>query len=299
MAIGAGSPAAGMFHLSTHAYFKSLLFLTAGAFIHRFHTNDIWEIAEKGGKKEILSISVLCLGLFSLCGIFPFSGFFSKDMILEIIKEKSFLFYSVAIFVSFLTVYYSFRLLFVITLSKINPKYDHEAHLESFGLRLCKALPLVSLALISLVVGALGTPLFNHKILSWLGVTEGPADAGLLLTTTLLIVAGVSIAFFQFRNPKKAQAALESDKNFVKTILDRKFFIDDAYEFMVKKIGLGVAKILDWFDRTVINGFMVNGTSYNVRHLGRFASKLQSGLLQDYISLAVGVGILVVFLVIK
>ena len=64
MSVGAGSAVAGMFHLSTHAYFKSLLFLTSGAFIHQFHTNDIWEIGQRGGKKDRLAVAVLCLGLF-------------------------------------------------------------------------------------------------------------------------------------------------------------------------------------------------------------------------------------------
>ena len=166
MAIGAGSSVAGMFHLSTHAFFKSLLFLTAGSFIHHFHSNDIWEIGQAGGKKHTLAVAVLIFGLASLCGIPPFSGFFSKDMILETLKERSLFFYGVAVFVSLLTVYYSCRLLFVILFSKISHKKQDEhapasptgGHEPSFVLKISEALPLISLAAISLVMGYLGSP---------------------------------------------------------------------------------------------------------------------------------------------
>ncbi len=302
MAVGAGSAVSGMFHLSTHAYFKSLLFLTAGAFIHRFHTNDIWEIGKKGGKKDILSVAVLCLGLFSLCGIPPFAGFFSKDMILEALKEKSLFFYGVALFVSFLTVYYSFRFLFVILRSK--PAHDprstiHDQHHETILLRICRAVPLISLALISLYVGALGTPLFGHKILHWLGGHEASTDLGLILTTGILIAAGVALAFFRFRDPEAALDRLDKNKDFLQTLLEKKFYVDDLYEFLVKQLGLRLAALLDWFDRTFINGLMVNQTSFSVMRLGRLVSKIQTGLLQDYISWAVAGGVLVLFYLTK
>ena len=299
MAIGAGSPVAGMFHLSTHAYFKSLLFLTAGAFIHRFHTNDIYEIAKGGGKKEKLAMAALCVGLFSLCGIFPFAGFFSKDLILETLKERSLFFYGVAVFVSFLTVYYSFRLLFIILFSKIgHNSHDSHPHKESAVLQLCKALPLLSLAGISLFVGALGTPLFGHKILHWLGGHDSELNIELLLTTTILILSGVAVAYFQFRNPE-AQKKLLGPKNPLRLVLENKFYIDDAYEFVVKQIGLRLAAVLDWFDRTFINGILVNGTSYRILDLGKTLAKLQNGLVQDYLSLAVATGVLIAFILIN
>ncbi len=302
MGIGAGSSIAGMFHLSTHAYFKSLLFLTAGAFIHRYHTNDIWEIGQRGGKKDLLAMVFLWVGLLSLCGLPPFAGFFSKDMILETLKERGLFFYSVAILVSFLTVYYSFRMLFVILLSKIK-EAPHDAHHQSAAghavLVACRALPLIGLAAISAYVGALGTPFTGHKMLHWLGGHVLPLNRELLITTLVLIISGAIVAFIQFRDPEKALAQLEAADNPLKTTLERKFFIDDAYAFVVKKIGLGLAWIMNWFDRNVINGFMVNGTSYNILHLGRLVSKVQNGLLQDYMSLAIGAGVVIIFYLIN
>jgi len=301
MAIGAGSPTAGIFHLSTHAYFKALLFLTAGAFIHKFHTNDIWEIGRKGGKKDLLAVVFLIIGLVSLCGVPPFAGFFSKDMILETLKEKNSFFYWVAVFVSFLTVYYSTRLFLVVFLSKITQPRHAEglAHHDSFALKFCRAVPLISLASISLFVGFLSTPFFHHKILHWLGGHEAPLNPELLATTAILILAGGGLAFLQFKNPEEAETKLENDKGPLKILLDRKFFIDDFYAFLTKKVALSLAAILNWFDRTVINGLMVNQTSFSVMRLGRVASLLQNGRLQDYLSMALGVGVVIIFYLIN
>lgn len=294
MAVGAGSSAAGMFHLSTHAFFKSLLFLTAGSFIHHTHSNDIWKIGQAGGKRHTLAVGALILGLASLCGIPPFSGFFSKDMILEVLKERSLFFYGVAVFVSLLTVYYSCRLLFVILFSKIEPE-KHDAHEPSLTLKISEALPLISLAGISLVIGSLGSPM-NSALLRWLDYREiVHLNIELLITTAVLIAVGGSIAFFYFNNPAKALEKLNLKKGFLTTLLESKFFVDDAYQFIGEKVGLGIAGLLNWFDRTVINGLMVNQTSFSVMRLGRLVSKLQDGQLQDYISVAMGVGVIIVF----
>ncbi len=298
MSMGAGSSVAGMFHLSTHAFFKSLLFLSAGAFIHHFHSNDIWEIGKKGGKKDILTMGVLCIGLLSLSGIFPFAGFFSKDMILETLKERGAVFYCTALFVSFLTAYYSFRLLFVILFSRSEAPGGHDLHnerKETFVMSLCRVLPLISLAGISLWVGSLGTPVGHFKILHWLGGHETHFDKQIFMTTTGLITAALLIAFFQFRNPATAEEKLQTSKNLVKFVLERNFFMDDILGFIVKRVGLVFAKMLNWFDRTIINEMMVNQSSFSVMRLGRVASKLQNGLLQNYLLWAVGAGVLIIF----
>ncbi len=308
MAIGAGSHVAGMFHLSTHAFFKSLLFLTAGAFIHRYHTNDIWEIGRKGGKNDKLAFAMLLFGLASLSGLPPFAGFFSKDLILETLKERSLFFFGLAVFVSFLTVYYSCRMIFIILFSKTLPSHQTHAH-ASAASRWARALPLVCLAAISLVMGFLGSPLAagysvsGHRpagsapgILAWLGA-EHPAHFDLMLTaiTLALIAAGVALAYLQFKDPEAAEKRLAASKNPVSVLLERKFFVDDIYYFFTKRVGLVLAAVLDWFDRHVINEFLVNGTSYNILKLGRLTSRLQDGALQDYLSLALLAGALVIF----
>ena len=293
MAIGAGSAVAGMFHLATHAYFKSLLFLTAGAFIHRFHTNDIWEIGAAGGKRERLALAALGLGLFSLSGIFPFAGFFSKDMILEALHTHGGLFYYAALFVSFLTAYYSFRMLFVILRSKVHASV--EKHHASALLDLCRALPLVSLAVISVIVGLTGTSVFDFKLLRWLGGEETHLNLEILATTAVLIIGAAALAFWKFGDPAVAEKRLRENKSFLHNALERKLFIDDAYEFLVKKVGLGFAALLDRFDRAFINGVLVNGTSYFILNIGRWLSRVQSGLLQDYLAWVMTAGVAILF----
>ncbi|MGH7198045.1 MAG: NADH-quinone oxidoreductase subunit L [Candidatus Omnitrophota bacterium] len=306
MGIGAGSAVSGMFHLSTHAYFKALLFLTAGSFIHHYHTNDLWEIGKQGGKKLFLEMTVLCVGLFSLCGIFPFSGFFSKDMILETLKEKNLFFYGMALFVTFLTVYYSFRMLFILAFSKVHAPATgasagrHEgAQHESALLKFARSLPLIFLAGISLYIGALGTPFFHSAILHWLGGHDAHFDLSLIATTLVLIVSGAAIAYFQFRDPEAALVKLETGKGPLKTLLDNRFYIDHLYEFLVEQVSHRIARIFEWFDKNIINGLMVNQSAFSVMRLGRIASRLQNGLLQDYLSLGLGVGVVIMFWIIK
>ncbi len=303
MAIGAGSTPAGMFHLTTHAFFKSLLFLTSGAFIHHFHTNDIWEIGQRGGRHDKVALFSLLVGLFSLCGIFPFAGFFSKDLILETLRHHHLPYYFVALFVSFLTVYYSFRLLFIILFSKEKKSASHhgahdakEAHSPCISLEICRVLPLASLALISIVMGFLGSPWFGHALTDWLGGQKPHINMEILLTTTAIIISGASLAFFYFKNPETAETRLASGKGLIRMVLDRKFFIDDLYEFLTKKVGMGIAGALSLFDRRVIKDFMVNGTSFRILDLGKLGSKIQGGMLQDYLSWAIGAAILVIYL---
>jgi NADH-quinone oxidoreductase subunit L len=306
MGIGAGSAMAGMFHLTTHAFFKSLLFLTAGAFIHRFHTNDIWEIARGGGKRERLAMAALALGLFSLSGIFPFAGFFSKDMILEVLHERGLFFYYAGLFVSFLTAYYSFRLLFILTRTKPHGhdsaanasadghEHSHGAH-GSVLLDLAGSVPLVFLAVISVVAGLTGTSVFNFALIHWLGGHEPHLNMEILVTTTGLILAAAVIAFVKFKDPQLAEKRLVSAKSPLHKALENKLYIDDAYAFLVKRVGLGLAFLLDKFDRAFVNNVLVNGTSYFILDIGRWLSRLQSGLLQDYLAWALTAGVAILF----
>lgn len=293
MVVGGGSTVAAMFHLSTHACFKSLLFLTSGAFIHRFHTNDIWEIGKKGGKKDLLAVGALVIGLASLSGLPPFAGFFSKDLILEVLLEHNPLFFGIAVLVSLLTVYYSCRLLFVILFSKEashDHKHDHDAHghhAESPILSFCRAFPLIALALASLWVGYLGSP-FTDKLMHWLGGHQTHLDMKLVLITAALIAGGAAWAFVGFRDPEAAEKKLTAGGPLTK-LLQNKFYIDDAYAFVVKQVALKIADVLARFEVFFVKGVMVNGTAYRILDIGKLASKIQNGLLQDYLAIALGV----------
>ena len=89
MALAAGGYFAGVFHLTTHAGFKALLFLCSGIFIHEFHTNDMRIIGKQGGRKLKIPMVCMTIGALALSGVYPFSGFFSKEAILTVLARAA------------------------------------------------------------------------------------------------------------------------------------------------------------------------------------------------------------------
>jgi NADH-quinone oxidoreductase subunit L len=131
MALASGGYFAGVFHLTTHAGFKALLFLTSGIFIHEFHTNDMRIIGKQGGRRLKIPMVCMTIGALALAGVFPFSGFFSKEAILTVLAaQPSKIWYAAGLFGAVLTAYYSFRLIFHILLPKggIEEAHHHDEH---------------------------------------------------------------------------------------------------------------------------------------------------------------------------
>ena len=120
MALGAGSLFAGVFHLTTHAGFKALLFLCSGVFIHHCDTNDMFEIGRQGGRRLKTAVAALLVGAGALSGLPPLAGFFSKELILGHLLDSghpvAFLAAAVG---AYLTTYYSFRLIFIILFPRV------------------------------------------------------------------------------------------------------------------------------------------------------------------------------------
>ncbi|MDP3980402.1 MAG: NADH-quinone oxidoreductase subunit L, partial [Chlamydiota bacterium] len=133
MAIGLGGTTEGMYHLTTHAFFKALLFLGAGSIIHALHTQDIWEMGGLLKKMPVTCITFL-IGTLALCGIAPLSGFWSKDAILAIALEKNFALFSIALITAGFTAIYMGRLCFVAILGpELKANHAHEAPLSMKG----------------------------------------------------------------------------------------------------------------------------------------------------------------------
>ncbi len=125
MALAAGGYFAGVFHLTTHAGFKALLFLCSGIFIHEYHTNDFRVIGRQGGRKLAIPMVCMTIGALALSGIFPFSGFFSKEAILGVLAAHPNKIWLLAgLLGALMTAYYSFRLIFFM----LFPKGGIEAH---------------------------------------------------------------------------------------------------------------------------------------------------------------------------
>ena len=153
MAVGLSGPTAAMFHLTTHAFFKALLFLGAGSVIIALHhEQDIWKM---GGlrKKMPVTFWTFIIGTLALCGVPPFSGFYSKDSILaQALEQKNYPLFVLGVFVAGLTTFYMFRLFYVAFLGKDRTEAAYQAH-ESPPVM---TWPLIVLAVFAVIGGVIG-----------------------------------------------------------------------------------------------------------------------------------------------
>ena len=264
---------ASMFHLFTHAMFKALLFLGAGAVIHAVHTNDL---SGMGGLRKYLPVThitflVACL---AIAGIPPFSGFFSKDEILVAIKEKdNILFYFISL-VSGISAFYMFRLYFGIFWNK-ETAYEHAPHEAGMSMKI----PLILLAILSAVTGFIpfsefvtsdGIPFTSH--IHW----------DIAIPVTIVGALGVIIAFIFYKKESDlSDKAIASFGGFYRTVYE-KFYIDELYIFVTKKIIFNlVSSPIAWFDRNVVDGTM-NGVASVTNFVSEKIKRFQSGQLQQY-----------------
>jgi NADH-quinone oxidoreductase subunit L len=265
---------ASMFHLFTHAFFKALLFLGAGAVIHAVHSN---EMKDMGGLRKYLPIThiTFLIACLSIAGIPPFSGFFSKDEILVAAFEKDKIIFAILYFVAGLTAFYMFRLYYRIFWGENNKEYHHTPHESPLNM----TLPLIFLATLTCVVGFIpfsefvtsdGTPFETH--IEW----------SIASMSILVGVVGIVLATVMYRksNPKpdKVAAALSG----LYKASYHKFWFDEVWIFVTKKIIFdNISRPIAWFDRHVVDGFM-NGLSSATNYLSRKIKVVQSGEIQDY-----------------
>ncbi|MBO8167779.1 MAG: NADH-quinone oxidoreductase subunit L [Thermoanaerobacteraceae bacterium] len=278
MAIGVGSITAGMFHLTTHAFFKALLFLGAGSAIHAVHSNSIFDM---GGlyKKMKVTTWTFVIGALALAGIFPLAGFWSKDEILLVTKEAGFTgLYVIGSFVAFLTAFYMFRLIFIAFFGEKHS--DHHAH-ES---PLTMTVPLIILAVFSVFVGFIGAPFVEHGFASLI-YFEHPhhaePDYGLMITSTIIALAGIGLAWLLYG--KKAYDPEKLKQRFLPiwTLLYNKYYIDEVYQWFFDNVVMNIGAAFKWHDRKVIDG-IADGFSALVRATGARLRFVQTGNLQTY-----------------
>ena len=268
---------ASMFHLFTHAMFKALLFLGAGCIIHAVHSN---EMSAMGGLRRYMPVThatflVACL---AIAGIWPLSGFFSKDEILTACFAFSPAMGWLMTAVAGLTAFYMFRLYYNIFWGRENREL-HAAH-RPHEAPLTMTLPLVFLAAVTLVGGAIpfgkfvssdGMPYTIHIDWRVAGVSLCVAAAGIALATWM---------YLRERQPVADRLALRF-RGLHRAAYNR-FYIDDVYQFVTHKVIFRfVSTPIAWFDRHVVDGFMnllaraADGAAYAIRDM-------QSGSVQRY-----------------
>ena len=277
---------AGMFHLFTHAMFKALLFLCAGALIHAIGSNDYTAMHGLRKQMPITHVTFL-IGCLAIAGIIPFAGFFSKDEILTACFGHSMLAYVWMSVVAGLTAFYMFRLYYLIFWWKEHetPAGHHAPHDQPWTM----TLPLVILAAVSCVAGFVpfgnlvtwnGHPMFetssfmtNLENLNW-------SIASVSLVVALI---GIGIATVMYRKenplPDKMQRALPTLWRWC----HHRFYWDELYLFITHKIIFGcISKPIAWFDRQIVDGSM-NGLAFLTNKISYAIRGLQSGNIQMYV----------------
>ena len=277
MAVGCGGTEAAMFHLTTHAAFKALLFLGAGAVIYAcHHEQDIWNMGGLRHKLSKTSITFI-IGALALAGFPLLSGFFSKDAILmqAHLNQKPLFFIGVA--VAGLTAFYMMRCVLVAFFGKARTDQAKEAH-EVPGEML---LPLIILALFSVFLGAPQIGLAGY-----LGFEEDKASHhAALIWGTIAASVGMIGGYMVYRNadtdPLPAKLGVLS-----RWMRDR-FYFDELYAFLNHWTQETLSYASNWFDRWIIAGLGVKGTSGAIDVTGCLVRLFQSGNLQTYALLTV------------
>ena len=303
MTVGLNGPTPAMFHLTTHAFFKALLFLAAGSvIIGMHHEQDIWHM---GGLKKKMPVTfwTFTIGALALSGIPPFAGFYSKDSILaQCLEQKNYLLFAVAVFVAGLTAFYTFRLFFVVFFGK--EKSDHAKHAHESPLIITA--PLVILAIFATIGGFIGITnnygsqfATDHETLSLVQQFLEPLKTPVpMLIGIGVALAGIFLAFTLYKNadtdPLPAKLGALS-----RWMADR-FYFDELYEATVIRFHDLLAAITDFIDRWILEGAILGAIRGGTDLTGRALRLVQTGNLQTYAFLFVfGVAVLLYFVLVK
>jgi NADH-quinone oxidoreductase subunit L len=305
--LGAAGAAAAAYHLVTHAFFKSLLFLGAGVIIHSCHTQDMREM---GGLARRLpwTTATFTAGSLALAGIFPFSGFWSKDEILTVLLHgEHYVAFAAALGSAFVTAFYVARLWLRVFAGPAHADHAHEGHPTMLA-------PMVVLAALTAVVGFGGPALggFLGHAIPW-------PEASTAAVSTAAALGGLALGWWVYGRPGAGErtARLRASAGFAYTALANKLYFDAAYERLVVRPyhaltgataafdlrgidaavnGVGeawrrVSGIAAVVDLGVIDG-SVNALAAGARRVGGLLRRVQAGRVQAYQRYVVGAVVL-------
>ena len=303
LGVGVGAYGAAIFHLTTHAFFKALLFLAAGSVMHATHGE--LDIRKMGGLRDKMptTFRTFLIGAIALAGIPPLAGFFSKDAILLGALASHPMLYAIGLVTALLTAIYSFRAVIVPFLGTPRDKrlYNH-AH-ESPALM---TIPLWILAALSIVGGLLNLP-FILTMESWLEPALGhhvePSLTLELLAITLSVIIaafGLIIAIALYMRGEGWPRRLRDSFKGLMPVIERKWYVDEFYNaIIVNPIRDSSEWLSQSFDRNIIDG-VVNGAGNISANLGERVRHLQSGSIPTYaLSILIGVVALVAYFVLN
>jgi len=284
MGLAAGSYFAGMFHLTTHAGFKALLFLCAGVFIHAFESNDVFEISRQGGRR--LKIPTICtvIAAAALAGLPPFSGFFSKEVILAALADlKNPVWLAAGLLGAFLTAYYAFRLIFIILFPRDAQvsRNNGQGHDHGHGVYRLMGWPLIILAsgtvLLGFFQGSLEGFFKGQQILQG---KQGVHHAWLPFVALTSAFFGVVLAWLEFGRRGAGQVGFVEKIAPLNKLFAERWYIDRFYRRFLDVVIYGViSNLCTKNDNRIIDGG-VDGLGKGIVETGRFVSLLHLGMIQ-------------------
>jgi len=297
LALGLGAYASGMFHVTTHAFFKALLFLGAGSVIHALAGEQ--DVRKMGGLRKALPITfiTMLIGTLAIAGIPPFAGFFSKDQILSAAFERGPVLYALALFGALLTCFYMFRLLYLAFWGT----YRGEAHPHESPRVM--TYPLIALAALSVLGGFLDIPHHfggHNAFTARLGAIANPLGMEphhppamqewlLIALSVALLLVVIVVAYVRFAKRQTIAGDDEAAMSFLQRLLHRRFFVDELYDALFEKPYALLGDLNGTVEKKMIDG-VVNDVGATTTSIARLTRKLQTGNASFYL-LAMTIGI--------
>ncbi|MBN2069384.1 MAG: NADH-quinone oxidoreductase subunit L [Opitutales bacterium] len=269
------------FHLTTHAFFKALMFLGAGSVIHAcHHEQDIFKMGGLLKRMPITAVTFL-VGVIAISGIPPFSGFYSKDAILFLAQEENKVIFYILAGTAFLTALYMGRLFFIAFLG--SPRSEHVEHAKESSFVMW--LPLVVLAILSVVGGFEG--IYPEAIKSFLSENvlhpHGAAHQQMLILSLCLGLGGLLLSMLLYFKPaSRGNDFLESNLPIVFNILKGRLYFDEFYNFYVAKIQQRFACVVSFLEQVFIQRLMVKGSGSLTGVVGTVIRGVHTGNVRSY-----------------
>jgi NADH-quinone oxidoreductase subunit L len=291
--LASGTLFPGYYHLTTHAGFKALLFLCSGVFIHHFGTNDFFTMATQGGRKLLIPMVTITIAALALAGIFPLSGFFSKELVLGTLAElDNKIWLALGLLGAFLTAYYSFRVIFVMLFPKpgaygkvpghVEPApghggHGHGGHDEHHGVPWVMSFPLLVLAGFTLILGFCQG--YLQKFL--LGeVHPHHVNYFLLIGAVSCAVGGITVAWFDWGAKNAKCEGFIQKFPLLQEFFIQKWYMDHFWRWFLNTIIYGTfSRLFTYNDRRVVDGG-VDAVAFSTVGSGRLLSFIQTAFLQ-------------------
>lgn len=308
MAAGLGAPIVAMFHLMTHAAFKAMLFLGSGSVILGCHHEQ--DMREMGGLRKHMPITAITflIGTLAIAGMPFMSGFWSKDMILAQAYEHSMPLFWIGTITAVLTAFYMFRMYFMTF------EGEYRGHAHPHEQPLCVTGPLMVLAVPSVFLGLLGSPLMGYKLQHYLDshfhshMHEGQSGMEFFLhelsqpmgyLPLAAFIIGTAVAYAVYMKNLGLNEFFKKNLAVLHKASQNKWYIDEIYDFIVGILMSIFRFTFKIFERIVIEGIFINGLGWRgTEVVGETLKLQQSGKIQNYILIMVTALIAAVLMVV-